>query len=185
MYTYDEYVKPFVNKFKLIEIDDEYVLKIDGLVDQIIAAKKSENHHIADPNKEKKRFKTGFLGEAALEKLFNIEIIDWTVGNSNTYHHPDIPGYSVGIKTVEYGKFPIIFEKNYYPQIICVRSIKKPDSNLIAICGLATADVLNTYQDIELIIDPKLKARKTKTGFYGFEHLLPITKLDDIKKYKK
>jgi hypothetical protein len=99
------------------------------------------------------------------------------------YHQPDIPGYSVGIKTVEQGKFPIIFKKNDYPQIICIRSLKEP--NLIYVCGLATKEVLNTYQDTSLILDRNLRARGTKTGFYGFQYLKPIESLKDIEKYKK
>ena len=63
---------------------------------------------------------TGLLGELALEYTLGIKFIDWSIGKSADYHIPDIPGYKVGIKTVEYGKFPIIFKKNYYPQIICV-----------------------------------------------------------------
>lgn len=99
------------------------------------------------------------------------------------YHVPDIPGYSVGIKTVEYGKFPLIFKKNDYPQIICI--LDPSHYGTVLVCGLATADVLNKYQDDDLILDSKLKARGTKTGFYGLEHLLHIESLNDIDPYKK
>lgn len=39
---------------------------------------------------------------------------------------------------------------------------------------MATSNVLNNYQDDDLILDPNLRARGTKTGFYGFEQLVPI-----------
>ena len=99
------------------------------------------------------------------------------------YYIPDIPGYRVGIKTVERDKFPIIFKDNSYPQIICIKSTKY--NNLIFVCGLATSNVLNNYQDDDLILDPNLRARGTKTGFYGFEQLVPIKSLNDLSTYKK
>ena len=57
--------------------------------------------------------------------------------------------------------------------------------NLIFVCGLATSNVLNNYQDDDLILDPNLRARGTKTGFYGFEQLVPIKSLNDLSTYKK
>ncbi|WP_370847272.1 hypothetical protein [Phascolarctobacterium faecium] len=182
-YSYNDYVGAFSDSFKRVKVEQDYANRISEFVKELIAAKAVEEHHQRDNLNEIKRFTTGYLGEAALEKLLGIQIIDWTIGYSGLYHHPDIPGYSVGIKTVEQGKFPIIFKENYYPQIICIRSSKIP--NLIFVCGLATKDVLNTYQDTNLILDSNLRARGTKTGFYGFQHLKPFTSLNDIEKYKK
>lgn len=181
---YDTYVTKHSDTFERVLIDREEVEKISSfVVNDIIKAKQTESQHLIDHAKESKRFTTGFLGEAALEKLFNIDIIDWTVGDSKAYHHPDIPGYNIGIKTVEKGKFPIIFKRNYYPQILCIKSDQY--SNLIFVCGLAVPEVLNKYQDDNLILDPNLRRRGTKTGFYGFQYLTPIHSLDDIAKYKK
>lgn len=123
------------------------------------------------------------MGEAALEKILGIPIIDWTIGDSDKYHIPDIPGYKIGIKTVEYGKFPIVFKHNYYPQIICIVDTKKVGN--VYVCGMASVEVLNTYQDDSLIIDDKLRSRGTKTGFYGFDFITPIESLDDLEPYKK
>ena len=109
-----------------------------------------------------------------------IPIIDWSIGNSDFYNNPDIPGYKVGIKTVERNKYPIIFKNNMYPQIICIKSIQC--DNLVFVCGLATKEVLNEYQDDNLILDENLRKRGTKTGFYGFSHLLPVRSLDDLSK---
>ena len=107
-----------------------------------------------------------------------MKIIDWTIGNSDRYNVPDIEEYKVGIKTVEKGKYPVIFKKNEYSQIICVRDDVIP--NLVFICGLATADVLNKYQDDNLILNPKLRSRGVKTGFYGFEYLKEINSVADL-----
>ena len=181
--TYEEYVVKHASSFKRINIDPLYVAKIKDFVSKLIYEKSDEGHHKSDPFNEVKRFTTGFLGEAALENLFDIDIIDWSIGYSGLYHKPDIPGYNVGIKTVERGKFPVIFKKNNYPQIICIKSTKY--ENVIFICGLATSEVLNKYQSEDLILSPYLRSRGTKTGFYGFEHLLPISSLEDLLPYKK
>lgn len=181
--TYDEYVVKFAKNFHCVTIDTDYVSKIYDFASEVVSEKLKESHHRRDSNQEVKRFFTGFLGEAALENILKINIIDWSIGTSRQYHKPDIPGYNVGIKTVERNKFPIIFKKNLYPQIICVKSNKC--NNVVYVCGLATPDVLNTYQDDNLIIDKNLRDRGTKTGFYGFEHLKPITSLLDLSAYKK
>lgn len=182
-YSYDEYVTKYSDNFVRVIIEPDYVKHISSFVESLIAAKSKEEHHMRDRHNETKRFTTGFLGEAALEKLFGIEIIDWSIGYSGLYHNPDIPGYSVGIKTVEKGKFPIIFKENHYPQIICIKSDRK--ENLVFVCGLATPDILNDYQDNSLVLSPSLSARGTKTGFYGFQHLIQVASLNDIEAYKK
>ena len=181
--TYEEYVVKFSQNFRCVKIDTEYASKIYDFASKVVSEKLKEAHHKRDSHQEIKRFFTGFLGEAALEKLLKIDIIDWSIGTSKKYHNPDIPGYNVGIKTVERNKFPIIFKKNSYPQIICVKS--NVDDTAVFVCGLATPDVLNTYQDDNLILDSNLRARGTKTGFYGFECLIPITSLVDLSAYKK
>lgn len=181
--SYDEYVTKHSNTFTRVVLDPEYVTRIQDFVAELVEAKAKEDHHKIDSHQEVKRFTTGFLGEAALEKLFGIPIIDWSISYSGLYHIPDIPGYRVGIKTVERNKFPIIFKSNSYSQIICIKSTMY--NNLVFVCGLATSDILNKYQDDDLILDPNLRARGTKTGFYGFEHLDPIHSLDDLSRYKK
>lgn len=139
--NYDECVTKYSDSFVRVVLDPGYVSRIQNFVTELVEAKSKEDHHKIDSNKDVKRFTTGFLGEAALEKLFGIPIIDWTIGYSGLYHIPDIPGYRVGIKTVERDKFPIIFKDNSYPQIICIKSTKY--NNLIFVCGLATSNVLN------------------------------------------
>lgn len=182
-YDYETYVTNYSSNFKRVVIDPKYLEKIKELAEKIVRKKMTESHHLVDHNQEIKRFTTGLMGEAALEKLLGIKIIDWTIGDSAGYHHPDIPGYNVGIKTVEKNKFPVIFKENTYPQIICIRSDKYDD--LVFVCGLATPDVLNRYQSDELILDYNLRKRGTKTGFWGFEHLSPVTGLDDLEPYRK
>lgn len=180
---YEEYVSKYSDNFKRIVIDDEYAERIKEFANRIVKKKATEDIHSVDNGQELKRFTTGLMGEAALEKLFKMDIIDWTVGDSKNYNHPDIPGYLVGIKTVEEGKFPIIFKKNTYPQIICILSYA--EKILVSVCGLASTDILNEYQSENLVLSPKLRARGSKTAFWGFQHLRPVQSIDDISPYKE
>ena len=157
-HLYDEDVTRYSRSFIGVVIDHEYVIRIKNFVTKIIEAKSKENHHKIDSLQEEKRFTTGFLGEAALEKLLGIPIIDWSIGNSDFYNIPDIPGYKVGIKTVERNKYPIIFKNNWYPQIICIKSIQRDD--LVFVCGLATKEVLNEYGIFDVNFINNIKERK-------------------------
>lgn len=180
---YDYYVTAYSDRFKRVLIDDNKSYQIKMFAKQLAAAKQKEQHHQRDNRSGANRFATGLMGEAAVEKLLGIDIIDWSIGNSENYHIPDIPGYNVGIKTVEKNRFPIIFKRNDYPQIICIHSDRI--DNLVFVCGLATPDVLNRYQSDELILDSRLRERGTKTGFFGFEHLQQVRSLEDISNFKK
>lgn len=179
-YLYEDLVTKYSHNFVPVIIPRDTMNKIDWLSIYVMSKKLDEGHHIADDEKEHKRFFTGFMGEAAVEILLGINIIEWSAGDSANYNHPDINSLGVGIKTVERGKFPIIFKHNDYGQIICVRSDKRDD--VVFVCGLATPEVLNRYQSDTVIWDKKLRDRGVKTGFYGFSALKPIKSIEDIKK---
>jgi hypothetical protein len=162
----------------------EDIKRIDHFIKDIKLIKPSENHHKSDNSSLYQRFFTGTLGELALEKFLGVDgIVNWDVGDSKDFHKSDLKriGLSVGIKTVRYGQFPVIFKKNYNHEIIMIRW----QSRYVYVCGLAKKEILNKYQSDDLIVDPKLKERGTKTGFYGFEHLLPIGNLDNLKQISK
>lgn len=169
---------------KLLE-DDKYLVTIsdtsqlDSFITQVINKKKFESHHQFDSFNEEKRWRTGFGGEMALEKFLNKKFVDLSIGNSNDYHVPDLSklGLNVGIKTVEIGKYPIIFKRSNKPEII----ILKINDNTFNICGLASVDVLNTYQDDDQILSPSLKARGTKTGFVGLYKLKRFSNFDELR----
>jgi hypothetical protein len=180
MYKYDTHVLPYKQHYKKIIIPEPKVKKIEEYVSAIIEQKEKEAHHQIDGRSHYKRFYTGTLGEAALEEYLGVNnIIDWNIGNSNDFHVPDLSrlGVKAGIKTVEYGKFPIIFKNSYSPEIIMI----KVSDNHVVICGLATRAVLNKYQSDQLIMDKNLRQRGTKTGFYGFEHLKTFSTIEELR----
>lgn len=71
--NYDECVTKYSDSFVRVVLDPGYVSRIQNFVTELVEAKSKEDHHKIDSNKEVKRFTTGFLGEAALEKLFGME----------------------------------------------------------------------------------------------------------------
>lgn len=177
--NYESHVKPFADKFIRIKISRENIKKADEFVKELIKAKSKESHHKIDNDSQYKRFFTGTLGELALEQYFGIEgVVDWHIGDSVKYHSPDLEniGLKIGIKSVNYGLFPVIFVNSYYPEIINIVY-----NDYVYICGVATKEILNTYQSIDLIKSKKLKARGTKTGFYGFEQLKTFDNLEELK----
>lgn len=169
---YEDLVTRYAKNFVPVVVPTFKIIQIKELVRDIILKKQQEGHHQIDNKHEFKRFFTGLMGEAAVEELLHTNIIEWDVGESADYNHPDIKKLGVGIKTAERNKFPIIPKDNTYPQIICVLSDKRDD--VVFICGLATTDVLNRYQSDTLVLSQNLLNRGTKTGFYGFHMLKPV-----------
>ena len=167
-------------------ISDEYIVTLlnrtilDDFVRGIMEKKKEEKHHIADPYNEAKRWRTGMGGELALEQFINKRFADLTIGDSNNYHVPDLSalGLNIGIKTVELGKYPVIFKRSDKPEII----ILKLDSNRYCILGLVTVEILNKFQDDSVILSPSLKARGTKTGFVGLHSVKRFKNYEELVK---
>lgn len=175
-----EFCEPYQNDFIEVIVNETKVKKLNNFVKKVIHEKIKENHHKIDNKNEYKRFYTGMLGELALEQYLNKNFVDLSIGKSSDYNSADLKkiGIKIGVKTVEYGKFPVIYKNSYYPEII----ILKTDINKVLICGIATVDVLKQYQNEDFILSPLLKKRNTKTGFYGFDKLISFKTIEDIKK---
>lgn len=128
--------------------------------------KLSEYQHQKDGDKEYKRTLTGIKGELAVEILLNESFIDWSIGDSKDYNKADLLplGLNIGIKAVEYGKFPVVHKIVERPEIITIIW----NYNTVLICGFASIPTLKKFQDDNLILNDKLRKKGTKTGFYGF-----------------
>jgi hypothetical protein len=178
MMNFIEIVSPCLLQTNKVSLSNEEVTIISNFTKKIVSAKMNESHHKIDGSNEQKRWMTGIGGEIALGKFINKPFVDLSIGQSNDYFSPDLKsiGLNVGVKTVEFGKFPIIFKKSFKPEIIVV---KKNDFDFY-ICGLASVDILNKFQSESLILSPALRARGTKTGFYGFQHLLKFNTLNEL-----
>ena len=80
--NYNDYVEKFSSRFIRVVIDASYVKKIHDFVSKLVLEKRKEKHHTIDSKNEVKRYLTGLLGEAALEQLLKIKIIEWSIVSS-------------------------------------------------------------------------------------------------------
>tara|TARA_Y100001951_G_C11268265_1_gene257010 strand:+ start:77 stop:736 length:660 start_codon:yes stop_codon:yes gene_type:complete len=170
------------NLGKVIVISDQDISRISTWANDIAKVKTAETGYKNDSNKIRKRYYTGMLGEVALEYLLDTKFIDWDIGESKFYNDPDLralgdPFSTIGIKTVEKGNFPLVKKNPPGPEIINV----KINNNEICVLGLVDVESLKTYTDDTLIIDPRVKAKGQKTGYWNLKAAIPFDSLETLK----
>ena len=170
-YNYRFYVEQYMDTFIKVKLNHDDLLRADKFVKEKITAKATESHHIVDGSQEYKRSYTGALGEMAVNKFLGFDFVDLTVGPSSNYSVPDLG--SCGIKSVEWGKYPLILKVSRYPEII----VLKHNDDTLYICGIATPLILNTFQSLDCVLSPNVIRRGEKTGFYGFDKLISPIKI--------
>ena len=173
---YNYLVNSLLNQHNTVKLSETN--KLDQFIKDIVAKKKSESHHKSDPHNEAYRWRTGMGGEMALEQYLGKPFVDFSVGNSEDYHVPDLSklGLNVGIKTVEHGKYPVIFKRSERPEIIILRL----SDDTFGILGLVTSEDLNKHQNDDEILSPALRARGTKTAFTGLHKIKPFKDFDEL-----
>lgn len=181
---YEAYESKYINTWIKVEMSNEDINASYDFARKKAAAKIGEVVYQIDGAQLVERSVTGILAEYAvqtyLKSIINIDdFVDTRIGVSKAFDVPDIPQLNMGIKAVERGKIPVVPMKgnNSYPQIICIVDKKTEIRPVVYICGIATPNVMDTYQSDELILDPNLRARAVKSGFYGFQYLESIDSL--------
>lgn len=176
---YPEFVtyNPKFRKY-LVQVPEKKLERIRRFAKRMAEKKMEEAHYKVDGGSLVKRLITGLTGEAAVEEMLGIDIIDWTIGKSQKYNVADIQELGIGVKTVEYGLHPLVSVHPKMPQIICV----KMSENEVIVCGLASIKVLKKYQDLNLVRAKGARLRGTKAGFYGFSKLDAFNTVRQLKK---
>ena len=178
----DEFISCYKESPMFVEavLTEEQIKKLDDFAKRISVAKLNEDEHKTDNGSEVVRWSTGIGGEIAVGNFLGMDFADLTIGKTSEYEVSDLIKLKlhVGVKTSEKYKFPIIKNYSKEPEIICI----KKNKNTFIICGLAMPNILNTYQSDEYIIADKLKAKGTKTAFYGFRYLKPFSSYEELKK---
>jgi hypothetical protein len=169
--NFDDIVNPLTDKFIVIQFFEDEITHIRNFAKNIPQQKLKEKHYRIDDDSLEKRFFTGFLGELAVNLLLGNLSLDLTIGDSKDFNVPDLPKLNIGIKTVEWGKFPIVSKNPRNSEII---NIVK--GNTVFVCGIATIDNLKKNSSDDLVLSRKLVQRNVKTGFYGFNELKFFTK---------
>lgn len=178
IHNYSEEVLKYKNSFIRVEISEYDISTAKEFTKLKVERKLQEYQHKIDGDVEFKRTLTGIKGEIAIETFLGRQFIDWTIGDSRNYDKADLLplGLNIGIKTVEFGKFPVVHKVIKRPEIITILE----NWNTILICGLASVPVLKKHQDDDLILNKKLRDKGTKTGFYGFDCLQEFKSVKDL-----
>jgi hypothetical protein len=168
-HNYKEEIEKYIKDYIKITLSEKNIEIAINFAIKKADRKLSEYQHQKDGDKEYKRTLTGIKGEIAVELFLKESFIDWSIGDSKDYNKADLLplGLNIGIKAVEYGKFPIVHKKVQRPEIITIIW----NYNTVLICGFASIPTLKKFQDDNLILNDNLRKKGTKTGFYGFNYL--------------
>jgi hypothetical protein len=177
---YDYLMSSLICNERTITLNENNIKRLDEFVKNVMVRKKNEKHHMIDSFNEAKRWRTGTGGELALSQYLGKDFVDLTIGDSNDYNTPDLSsiGLNIGVKTVEFGKYPIIFKVSTKAEIIILRL----GDEKYCILGVVSPEDLNKYQSDNEVLSPSLKARGTKTAFTGLFKIKPFSNYDELVK---
>jgi hypothetical protein len=133
-----------------------------------------------------RRETTGRYAEMAMEQLLGVEFVDWSIGDSACHNAPDLQpiGLRCGVKACsimpDSSNVPLVPIFPSYPEVITVvrPSLTQVD---VSICGVATREVMMRHSHVSLIRSSSVKSIGKKTGFHGFDHLIPFTSLTELR----
>ncbi|MDQ1085629.1 hypothetical protein [Siphonobacter sp. SORGH_AS_1065] len=123
------------------------------------------------------RFAKQLSCELALEKLLEIEFIDWEKKATIRDYLPkiEIDNTLVNINTINFGEYPVLINENIeFPEIFCI--YKK--TGVVSICGLATVENL---QNNRKELNSGAMVKGTRMAFTGFKELKIFANVDDLK----
>jgi hypothetical protein len=178
--SYNSWVKPVQSNFERLELTKEEIELVEYTATKIADAKRIEKGYLVDSGSLTKRWTTGLGGEVVLGNYLNQQIMDQTVGPSTEYDIGDLKkiGLNIGVKSVEYGKFPLVHVNPVRPEIVL---IKHPEKYKYMICGLYTPFIMKTYSSRDFVVDERV--RDTKSAFYGIPFYKRFNNLNDLKNH--
>jgi len=178
--AYEQLVKPYLKNGIEILLTPSQLQEINCVASNMGRAKLREVHHLKDAQAEQKRWATGLSGEMAVESYVGVPFVDLRIGDSQNFNCADLAsvGVDLGIKTVEYGKFPVVHTRPLRPEVIVV----KMEPQRLILMGVASLSLLRdpTACSAEYKIHPGLAANPHKTCFIAFDRLCPIGHPMDI-----
>lgn len=175
---FEAYFEPEIDRFQRLTISSEGFKRASEWANQAVGEKKDEKVHKIDDDREEVRWLTGTTGETALEEFLGASFRDETFGESRKYGVPDLEplGIRAGVKCIKRGNFPVVPVNPKWPEVIVVK-----DDAEFYICGIATPQDMRECSTMGLILNRKLRERGVKTGFYGFDRLIPFNNLAELK----
>ena len=175
------------NKYNKVYLSKEEMKPLEELALKIEEAKKSEPNYSNDGDGIYFRHIYGLYAERAVEKMFNINFIDYTVGDSSKYDHGDLTKAGcpyVGVKGLLIKKNEKKFHKVSRVATKCEILVfveKTEDDKIVCyIPGLYTPDTLRKYTTRDGVED---NITHTKGNFHGISDCKKITNYSHIKYY--
>lgn len=193
IFTEFEMIGPMIeNSFTSVRVPNALYDEILGdFLPRWAKAKMKESRFKMDSGQLVERGQTGFLGEAAIEVLLDTPVLDrdgagrLLVRDSRDFYTSDLctTGLDVGVKTVEWGKFPIIKRNVRRPQMISFRM----DAQTFLVGGYASMKVLREHQTSVYVLNEALRNKRMnngqieKTSFWGFHQLVQVRSLKELR----
>ena len=155
---------------------------------QVAISKKEEELYQEDPGMLISRFAVGILIEAVFEYYYNLQFVDWSIGNTKNFAYPDLKkaGYKLGLKGSSKPNMPLVPVQNEYnkdelcPQLICIYD---QDAEQIWVLGIASTDILEKFSYTGFVKSNNVNTN-IKTAFYGFSYLEPFKGLESLEPYR-
>lgn len=176
-----------INNYNKVHLSKEEMKPLEELALKIEEAKKSESGYTNDGEGIYFRHIYGLYAERAVEKMFNISFIDYTVGDSSKYDHGDLTNAGcphVGVKGLLLNKNEEKFHKVSRAAIKCEILVfieKNEDGGMTCyIPGIYTPDVLRNFSTRNGVYE---NITATKGNFYGISEYKKIANYNHIKYY--
>lgn len=175
------------NKYFSVSLSKEEMKPLEELALRIEKAKQSEPGYVNDGEGIYYRHIYGLYAERAVEKMFNINFIDYTVGDSSKYDHGDLTNAGcpyVGVKGVlvkkNEKKYHIVSRVATKCEILVFVEKAEDGGVTCYIPGLYTPDTLRKYTTRNGVGNNIVA---TKGNFHGISKGVRITNYSDIKHY--
>lgn len=179
---FEQQVWPLRDRWVFIsmeEVKDKYMDKLKDakeLSSDLMTEKPKEMVYKQDGANLAKRFSTGYDSEAVATAIFKTEF-NKKVGSSTEFAFPDINNM-FGVKSSTYGNCAMVEREPTGPQLIMIKDNRKPKyvDKGFYFCGLATVAMQLKYETVHRLTytDAYYRKGKPKTGFYGYDQLIPV-----------
>lgn len=176
-----------IEKYNSVHLSKEEMKPLEELSLRIEKVKQSESGYAKDGEGIYFRHIYGLYAERAVEKMFNINFIDYTVGHSSKYDHGDLKNAGcphVGVKAVlikkDEKKYHIVMRAAIKCEILVYVEKTEDGGVRCYVPGLYTPDILRKYTTRDGVPE---NIEDSKGYFHGIHDSKKIVNYNYIKHY--
>lgn len=135
------------------------------------AAKQAEMRARNDIFRRAERVERGYLGEFAIEVLYDIKFVDTSIGCSRNYDYPDLRlvGFDIGVKGANIDSVQCIKPEEEYPQFITFIA-----KNNVLVAGIAEQDNIQNHLRNDFVYDERIITESGKSGYWGHHGCIAV-----------